>query len=506
MFYGDPVSIVSAHGAYPDAVIADGPLAYWRLGESEGYAQAVLSSGPVGYWRLGESAGRMRQTVPATTRTGTYNGGVTFSQAGPLSDGTTAVLLNGSTGFVDVTNAAFRVATAVTVEAWVNIPAILGTDQTILRCGIVADMMYWLAIAGVTGKLYTGHNNGVSYELFLSPSAVPTGAWVHVAFTRQSDGKTYQHYVNGVAVGSAQVAVSPPTAAAAQLTRIGLSSAQGLTGSVDEVAIYSRALSAAEIANHYALRTALVSTVATTTVADSSGNGRTGTVVNGVTLGQTGPLADGNTAAAFDGAANSRINTTLPASGFGTGGATLEAWFKTTAAPVRQYIADNKGDASNNAGFNLATNPAGNVIGKVGNGAAQTTVSSSGTYNDGQWHHAVLVLRRLYDGVNDGVFVYVDGLQRAVLNNAAAGWDITPSSVLVIGTESASFAQSFTGSIDEVAVYNRALTDTEIAAHYTLRVSTVQSGGQARVTTTAPHGWRAGDRVLISAALAGEAA
>jgi len=65
-----------------------------------------------------------------------------------------------------------------------------------------------------------------------------------------------------------------------------------------------------------------------TTAADSSGNGYTGSVTGSVTFGQTGPIT-GTTGAAFDGSTG-YITTTAPQPA--TSSMTYIAWFKTTAS------------------------------------------------------------------------------------------------------------------------------------------------------------------------------
>ncbi len=78
-----------------------------------------------------------------------------------------------------------------------------------------------------------------------SPTTLPLNTWVHVAGTW--DGTTARVYVNGAEVASVPAASLPNNTLA---LRIGSDNtgATRFAGSVDEVAIYNRALSAAEIA------------------------------------------------------------------------------------------------------------------------------------------------------------------------------------------------------------------------------------------------------------------
>jgi hypothetical protein len=76
-------------------------------------------------------------------------------------------------------------------------------------------------------------------------AALPLNTWTHVAVTY--DGTTLRVFINGTQAGSAAVAGS--IAASTGALRIGGNSVWGeyFNGLIDEVRIYNRALSAAEI-------------------------------------------------------------------------------------------------------------------------------------------------------------------------------------------------------------------------------------------------------------------
>src|SRR5206468_2316498 len=78
-------------------------------------------------------------------------------------------------------------------------------------------------------------------------AAVPTGVWTHLAASY--DGTTLRLYVNGAQVS--QSAVSGSIAASSSPLRIGGNAIWGeyFTGLIDEVRVYNRALSAAELQN-----------------------------------------------------------------------------------------------------------------------------------------------------------------------------------------------------------------------------------------------------------------
>ncbi len=151
---------------------------------------------------------------------------------------------------------------------------------------------------------------------------------------------------------------------------------------------------------------------------------------------------------------------------------TVSAWFRTTMnnnTLVSMII--NKGgfgvDDPNVTDMNYGiwlTGSNQGVRGKVQAGFEDANgrdyfVTSPNTYNDGNWHYAVLT----YDGSR--LRLYVDGVEVASLNTTAVP-DYNWNTPLTIGKDSNSNSRYFTGDIDEVRIYNRALTAQEVSDAY----------------------------------------
>ena len=98
----------------------------------------------------------------------------------------------------------------------------------------------------------------------------------------------------------------------------------------------------------------------------------------------------------------------------------------------------------------------------VGN---RTDLSGGPALNDGEWHHVVAV----HDGANSLVQLYVDGsLATSAVTSFTGGW--VSHKEINIGYYNVSSGPPyyyFAGTLDEIAVYNRALPSNEIAYHYT---------------------------------------
>jgi hypothetical protein len=65
-----------------------------------GYVQQVIADGAVAYWRLGETSGTTA-VDSVGGKNGTISGGVTLNQPGALADGNKAMLFDGATGKIE---------------------------------------------------------------------------------------------------------------------------------------------------------------------------------------------------------------------------------------------------------------------------------------------------------------------------------------------------------------------------------------------------------------------
>src|SRR5207253_6803719 len=108
------------------------------------------------------------------------------------------------------------------------------------------------------GFLNFFNGNGSTTQIVASNFGILTAnTWQHIVVTRVAATKQVRFYVNGVAKGVGTYTVNPTTTT--NPVAIGRSSAAAtryVQGKLDEVAIYSQALSPAQVATHYALRNA----------------------------------------------------------------------------------------------------------------------------------------------------------------------------------------------------------------------------------------------------------
>lgn len=204
--------------------------------------------------------------------------------------------------------------------------------------------------------------------------------------------------------------------------------------------------------------------------ADLSGNGNNGTI-NGP-IAASDRFSDANKAMSFDGI-DDFIST--PDLGVQPTNITLSAWF---------YYADGAGIGTHQI-FEIAGSSAlaifDNQLQTVFNTVEQGFLAPATQVTPDEWHLATLT----YDGTT--FRSYLDGvLFNTVTNTLAYG----PGTVVNIGK--ASDVSFFDGSIDDIRIYNRALSDVEVDELYTYRgflpdLQTSTSSFKTTWSITAPN-------------------
>jgi PKD repeat protein len=217
-----------------------------------------------------------------------------------------------------------------------------------------------------------------------------------------------------------------------------------------------------------------------------------GTVGTGVTRGATGAAGDGDGASTFNGTTDGLVASQSLIDGPNT--FSVEAWFRTTSTAGGKILGFGSANTGNSGSYDrhvyMGTN--GKLSFGVWTGSS-VTVSSSASYNDGQWHHVVASLG------SNGERLYVDGVLVGQRSDVSAG-QAYQGYWRVGGDNSWSGAPYFTGDIDEVAIYPTVLSYRQVVDHWTAsgRVSTLPAApadayGAAVHALTPDLYWRLGD-------------
>ncbi|MEV4473439.1 LamG-like jellyroll fold domain-containing protein [Nonomuraea sp. NPDC049504] len=229
-----------AAGTYHYRVVAfDGA---GNIGPSSGEASAVVTEppggdGPVAAYGMDAGSGT---TVADTS--GGHDGTATATTwtAGRYGQ---ALTFDGSSSWVTVADApALRLTDGMTVEAWVRPTTVTGW-RTVVMKEFGADLAYALMGSGGSGPGAFVHTaSGANAQ---APANLPLNTWSHLAATY--DGTTLRMYVNGTEVATNVIGGDLRTGTGP--LRIGGNGGSGehFGGQIDEVRIYARALTPAEI-------------------------------------------------------------------------------------------------------------------------------------------------------------------------------------------------------------------------------------------------------------------
>ncbi|HEY3181372.1 MAG TPA: LamG-like jellyroll fold domain-containing protein [Gaiellaceae bacterium] len=414
---------------------------------------AVTPTGLVAAYSFDEGSGTTAADASGNGNTGTLSGAA-WTTAGRNGG---ALSFDGAADYVTVVDSAsLDLTTAATVEAWVNPVAGTGWRAIVAKERNGGGFPYGLETnAGVPDAFVKAGAAATA----AATAPVAASAWTHLALAY--DGVAVRLYVNGALAASQ--AASGTLAQSADPLRIGgdVTWAEWFQGRIDDVRVYSRALTAAELQTDMATPVVASSPPppsslvgawsfdagSGTTATDSSGKGNNGTL-NGATWQTSGRFGG---ALSFDGAGD---NVSVPdsASLDLTNASTLEAWVYPTSAPAYAGIVAKE---RTGGGLPYGLEAASGLPDGYVNTGSNATAASSSALPLSSWTH----LAQTYDGTT--VRLYVNGALAA--STSASGSLLNSSDPLRIGGDQ-TWGEWFGGRIDEVRIYSRALSQSEIQA------------------------------------------
>lgn len=215
-------------GFYPDAVLADAPLGYWRLDEPSGL-------------NAYDSSGRFRN--------GVYFNGPTLGVRGALGDGNAAVGFDGTNDYVEIPATGMDADGDFTVEAWFK-TSLAAKRQIVSRwANGNGALQRWSLQLDTSGRpTFVAQDTG--YRTIAMTTGKADGAWHHLVVT--ASGLNLTMYLDGASVATGTRA-STDLGGDTAVVRIGATADGGefFNGSLDEVAIYGTALTASRVQAHY---------------------------------------------------------------------------------------------------------------------------------------------------------------------------------------------------------------------------------------------------------------
>lgn len=245
---GPEASDANGNGDAPDVIVAQGGGDAGEAGPLS-YSATVLADGPIAYWRLDDTTTAIAKDSSGHGHDGSYQGGVTFGATGIPGDGDTAVSFDGTGQMTVSLPSAFDFAGNVpySIELWA-MPASGPTSM-----GLVGKSTYGADAGGYSGwylacasddTIDSWRNNDETGN----PAPAP-GVFLHIVSTY--DGTNLSLYVNGQPFSSDPVP-APIAATNAPLIAGTVTSWGTFVGVLDEIAIYDKALTQKQIATHYA--------------------------------------------------------------------------------------------------------------------------------------------------------------------------------------------------------------------------------------------------------------
>ena len=438
-------------------------------------------NGLVGYWSLDEGMGTKAGDMSGMGHDGTASG----SPAWVDGKRGKALSFNGTSDCFSV--GTFNFGNVSTISAWVNIDTGESSIQTIMAnsvTGAAADgFRLFVNTYGTSDqKLFIETGNGSAGDGAISAAgAVPYPGWHHIVAVLDRTNGLANAYVDGVQVitnDSIQTDFGNN-----QWTRIGRmsNSSYYFGGIMDEVRVYNRALSATEIANLYTssnrylrvnapqnnkVTNGLVGfwsfngqDVSGATAYDRSGSGNNGTIT-GATL-DSGKVGQ---ALRFNGASN-YLDTNHDYSWSNAQPFSMSVWFNTNNPFTNQVILSK--DTTSNWEYTLRLNANGSLSFHYWNTGGNDEIvvgTDASEIATSTWYHAAVT----YDGVSNA-YLYLNSIEKAsdatIVDTFQNRADTTR---IGYGYYNSGTAYYFNGLLDEVRIYNRALSAAEVKRLYNM--------------------------------------
>ena len=430
----------------------------------------------VGYWTMDDNA------ASTTVVDSSGNGNNGTAQANTNTKSTTdaihnrALTFNGTSDYVSVAdNVSLRPQTAITISAWIKSTNI-SSEQLIFS----GNPNYHLEI----------YQSKLTFQIVTYPqgnTVLSSNVWYHIAVTY--DEANVRFYVNGVSDGAPAMTTQLGNAVVTNYIGSWPGNTLRFSGSIDDVRIYNRALTASDVAALYQAgshRTTsesgfskmlfppidqsvvgwwkLNDAAGQTVVKDWTANANTGTSANNI-ISATGYTGVANTAMTFNGTSDYVEKTGFA---FISPPFSLSAWIKVGNIVTDGYytIISRGGVFDNNTNFDFVVRP-----------STPNDFRLALYWRNGSTLGGMEMVSAILD---NNSWVFVTGVVNAsndlelFVNGSSIGTDtgnVVPtdgSQALRIGKWSGTQSNSrhFNGSISDVRIYNRALNANEVKQLY----------------------------------------
>ncbi|WP_459645578.1 LamG domain-containing protein [Kineococcus sp. NUM-3379] len=497
-----PLTVAASFPNHPAAVNAASPSFYHRLEDASGSPTAADSSAnaspgvhagasavqPVWMASFDEGAGGVVNDVSGDT---TRQNGAFYPAAGWVTPGRTgsggaAAAFDGARDMYTSGGAVVNTSQSFTVSAWVNLSsAATGYRTAVSQDGEFLSGFYlqydaFLNQWCLSLRPVDTATNPPLAEQACAPGTAARDTWVHLVGNYDSAAATMSLYVNGIwAATTARTAAgwNAPNSLVVGGAKFPTGGANTRVdqwlGAIDDVRVYQRTLSAAQVRELYAGVTANPSTAwdfseaaGTTATGDSSGAGNTGALGSGASLAASGATGHGN-AVTLNKTANGHVRGGVPAVDT-TRSFTVAARVRITDTAAT-YTAVSQ-SSPRISGFFLQywtgtgkwclTMPDGDTASATPVGAWACAALGTGDANGTTWVHLVGV----YDAEQKKISFYRNGVHAETVDRPATPWRADGPLTVGQGIFAGAQADFFSGGVDQVRTWQRVLTAGEVTA------------------------------------------
>lgn len=383
-----------------------------------------------------------------------------------------AISMDGtSTSYADLgtINPTGNFSTGITIECWIKWGGFGSWGRLLdMGNGSASDNILF-ATENTSNNLRFEVYQGGSLQGLSGPTGLVTGRWYHVAVTENASGNTTL-YVDGVAVANATIWL--PNNVSRANCYIGKSNWAAdayLNGSIDEMRIWNVTRTQQEIKSYMfksvdAATTGLVAyyhcdenggtTFTNSTSGAGAGNGTAAAALAWV----ASPIQYAANALNFDGSNDYAVVPNVVSSDF-----TVEYWMKTSSTgpgnnTTQWYGGNGIVDAEVPGGTNdWGTSLTGPYL-AFGVGNPDITIHSTSAVNTGNWVHVAATWQQSTGSMK----LYINGVLE---DNNTGSTNLRNAPPRIVMGELQTSIQPFSGTIDEVRIWNVVRTQAEIQAY-----------------------------------------
>ncbi len=444
------------------------------LGAAPAYADTVVTPGPVLQWNLNEGSGTTTADSSGNSNTGTLTSNTMWS-TNAHSGGEAGSFVRASSQTINSANSAVNTTQSFTLAAWVYMTSTAGTEGILGQAGTASTAGFLKYNSGSNGWSFlmtqTDVAAPVTDEAVLASSA-SLNTWTHLVGVYNATSGSMRLYINGSLSATATHTVTWNATGKVIVGRLHWNNTDQnyFDGQIDDVQVWNRALSDSDVSDLEtgattagpALRWDL-DTGSGSTATDESGSNNYGTLGSAATWTTT--AHSGGEAVNFDASSNayitsrgSAVNTTQSFS--------VAAWVRLASTSATAIVASQIGTTS--SAFVLKYEPGGGINGwdfmmtqSDATSPTQDHAYTNGNASTGVWTHLVGV----FDSSNNTTKLYINGSLNASGAHSTT-WNATGAVNIGRLRWNAAYANNFNGIIDDVRIYQRVLSATDVSDLY----------------------------------------